>query len=65
MLKKKKKNLTVRGKDEEGGRHEGREKRKDFLNTSKLGRRYSWSDETDETVVCPASFNLHPLSQSN
>lgn len=55
---KKKKNTRSEGE----GRHKGRKKRKAFLNTSKLGRRYPWSDET---VVCPVSFTLHPLSQSN
>lgn len=34
----------------EGEKKKRRGKRKDFLNTSKLGTRYFWSDET---VVCP------------
>lgn len=46
MVNVQKKYLKVRRKDEEAGRHKEREKRKDFLNTGKLGRRYSWSDET-------------------
>lgn len=38
----------------EGERQRGREEK--IFNPSKSGKRYSWSDET---VVCPASFNLH------
>lgn len=45
-----------------GGKWDGKKKRKHLLNTSEWKGRYSW---LDKTVACPASLNLHPLSQNN